>query len=486
MGVIRNQSIRNSIIFYLGMTIGAINTVLVYPNVFNDQPEHWGLIQLIVAYAVVLSTFTSLGIPKVFLKFFPSFNDKSQLLMYSLLLPSIGLLFISIVYFFLRDHIFILLKMDPLLQENFIYVFILIFCISFYEIFSSLSRSYLDAITPVVLNEFFLKTFNLIILVIHGFKYIDFTTFLLLYVIGYFIKLFVLFMINLKNRRISFSLSLSNLNFNELFKFGLYVFAGGLSIMIVTRLDMLMIGYLLDLEQVAFYTLAFYIGNAIAIPGRSVTSISVPLISKAWQNQDYKEIKLIYTKSAINQLIISGLLFIVVWLNIDDVLLLLPEKFSHGKWVVFYIGFAQLVNMSCGVNGPIIVNSKYYKFDLYTNVFLLLITILLNYLLIPIFGIDGAAIATAISIVFFNFVRLIIIYNKMNIQPFSYKTILTILILFFVYFVCYKVNLDNVFLNISIKTILSISIFAIICFKSNLSDDINKLVNDLVFRFLKK
>ena len=115
MGVIRNQSIRNSIIFYLGMTIGAINTVLVYPNVFNDQPEHWGLIQLIVAYAVVLSTFTSFGIPKVFLKFFPSFKDKSQLLMYSLLLPSIGLLFISIVYFFLRDHIFILLKMDPLL-----------------------------------------------------------------------------------------------------------------------------------------------------------------------------------------------------------------------------------------------------------------------------------------------------------------------------------------------------------------------------------
>ena len=55
MGVIRKQSISNSIIFYLGMSIGAINTVLIYPNVFNDQPEHWGLIQLIVAYALVLS-----------------------------------------------------------------------------------------------------------------------------------------------------------------------------------------------------------------------------------------------------------------------------------------------------------------------------------------------------------------------------------------------------------------------------------------------
>ena len=101
-------------------------------------------------------------------------------------------------------------------------------------IFSALSRSYLDAITPVVLNEFFLKSYTLIILVLHGFKYIDFSTFLLLYVSGYLIKLFVLYLINFLNKRVSISFKLSDLNFDELFKFGLYVFAGGLSIMIVT------------------------------------------------------------------------------------------------------------------------------------------------------------------------------------------------------------------------------------------------------------
>ena len=431
MGVIRKQSIRNSIIFYIGMSIGAINTVLIYPNVFNDQPEHWGLIQLLVAYGLVLSTFTSFGIPKVLLKFFPTYRDKSKLLTYSMLIPTIGLFFVSLIYIFFKNEIFILLKMDPLLQKNFIYVFLLIFCISFYEIFSALSRSYLDAITPVVLNEFFLKTFTLVILLLHGFKFIEFSTFLILYVSGYLIKLFILFLINIKNKRISISTSLSDLNYRELFKFGLYVFAGGLSIMIVTRLDMLMIGYLLDLEQVAFYTLAFYIGNAIAIPGRSVISISVPLISKAWENQDINEIDKIYSKSAINQLIVSGLLFLVVWLSIDEVLSLLPEKFSYGKWVVFYIGLAQLVNMSCGVNGAIIVNSKYFKYDLYTNLILLLITVILNFILIPIFGINGAAMATAFSIVFFNLIRLIIIYNKLQIQPFTKKTLITIFILLF-------------------------------------------------------
>ena len=486
MGVIRKQSIRNSIIFYIGMSIGAINTVLIYPNVFNDQPEHWGLIQLLVAYGLVLSTFTSFGIPKVLLKFFPTYRDKSKLLTYSMLIPTIGLFFVSLIYIFFKNEIFILLKMDPLLQKNFIYVFLLIFCISFYEIFSALSRSYLDAITPVVLNEFFLKTFTLVILLLHGFKFIEFSTFLILYVSGYLIKLFILFLINIKNKRISISTSLSDLNYRELFKFGLYVFAGGLSIMIVTRLDMLMIGYLLDLEQVAFYTLAFYIGNAIAIPGRSVISISVPLISKAWENQDINEIDKIYSKSAINQLIVSGLLFLVVWLSIDEVLSLLPEKFSYGKWVVFYIGLAQLVNMSCGVNGAIIVNSKYFKYDLYTNLILLIITVILNFILIPIFGINGAAMATAFSIVFFNLIRLIIIYNKLQIQPFTKKTLITVFILLLVYLICFKLILGNVFLSIGLKTILSASIFIFICIRANLSDDINNLVNDLLLKYFKK
>ena len=138
--------------------------------------------------------------------------------------------------------------------------------------------------------------------------------------------------------------------------------------------------------QYIFNTLAFYIGNAIAVPGRSVITISVPLLSKACENQNLKEIKTIYSKSSINQLIVSGFLFLIIWLNLHDVFTLLPEKFTHGKWVVFYIGLAQLINMACGVNGAIIVNSDYYKFDLYTNLFLLIVTICSNLLLIPKLG----------------------------------------------------------------------------------------------------
>ena len=85
--------------------------------------------------------------------------------------------------------------------------------------------------------------------------------------------------------------------------------------------------------------------------------------------------------------------------------------------------------MACGVNGAIIVNSDYYKFDLYTNLFLLIVTIITNIILIPIYGIDGAAMATAISLLLFNFIRVILIYVKMKIHPCSNSSLYTIVIL---------------------------------------------------------
>ena len=87
MGIVRHQSIKNSISFYVGMIFGAINTVIIYPNVFKDYPEHFGLIQIILAYAIVVSIFTTLGIPKTFLRFFPAIKEKGQLYFLSLITP---------------------------------------------------------------------------------------------------------------------------------------------------------------------------------------------------------------------------------------------------------------------------------------------------------------------------------------------------------------------------------------------------------------
>jgi O-antigen/teichoic acid export membrane protein len=484
MGVIRNQSIKSSISFYIGMSIGAVNTILIYPNVFNDQPEHWGLLSILVAYATLIGTFSSLGIPKTFIRFFPAIKEKGQLYFLSLIIPLFGFLLSCLGYWLFKEELFILLNASQLLQDNFFYIFLLVFFISFYDVLTSISRSYLDASTPIFLNEIFLKSFSLILLVLHGYKLFDFTTFLQLYVCGFLFKFLLLFILQFFKGNLYLKLSLGALKIKEIIVYGFYVLIGGASVMFVSRLDMIMIGALLGLEHVAFYTLAFYIGSVIKVPGKSIFSISVPLLAKAWEEQDFIQIQTIYSKSSINQLIIGGLFFLCVWINIDAIFSILPEKFSHGKWVVLCIGLAQLFNGATGVNGAIIINSKYYKYDLYTNFLLVVITVISNYLLIPKYGINGAAMATALSVLLFNLIRLILIKLKMNMHPFSLRTIKTILLLFAIFFTLdFLPNSNYRFVDIIWKSIVVFILFIPSVLYFNLSEDITLFIKDFKGKF---
>ena len=484
MGIVREQSVKNSISFYIGMVVGAINTVIIYPNVFKDNPEYFGLIQILLAYAIVISTFTTFGIPKIFLRFFPAIKDKGQLYFLSLITPIIGFLLATLLYVLFKEEIFYFLNATVLLKNNFFYIIFLLFFIGFYEVLTSISRSFLHSALPVFLNEVFLKIYSMSTLLLHWFGFLDFSTFLKIYFLGYFLKFAIIFIIQFFNNQFSLSFTLKDLQLKRMLSYGLYVLIGGAAMIIVTRLDLMMIGALLDLQQVAFYTVAFFIGNAIMVPGKSIVAISTPLIAKAWENQDFSEIQNLYSKSSINQLIIGGIFFLCVWINIDAVFDLLPDKFRVGKWVVFYIGLSQLFNISTGVNGAIIMNSKYYRYDLYTSIFLVFLTIITNFFLIQKYGINGAAMATAISVFLFHFTRVILLKIKMNMHPFSYKTIYTIILLILIYFLLiFLPNTGYALFDIFWKSLVALLIFGPLVLYFNLSDDISLMMKDFKNRF---
>ena len=488
MGIVINQSIKNSLSFYFGMFLGAISTVFVYPNVFNDQPDHWGLIQLIVAYSFIISTFSNFGVPKTFIRFFPIIENKSKFYFFSFLLITIGYLLFLILALFFEDWFFKFISASPLLIDKFYLIYFMVLIISVYELFVSISRSNLNSTLPTFLNEAFLKSYSLIVLILHGLKILNFDQFLFFYVGGYLMKLIIIFISQFNTKSINLIFSLRGIKITELIQFGLFVIVGGASAMLVSRLDMVMIGKFMGLKHVAFYSVAFYVGNAIRVPGRAVVAISAPIVSKAWKNNDLKLIKDIYYKSSINQLIIGGIFFVCVWLSVDDIFSLLPEKFSGGRLVVFFIGLSQLFNVAMGVNGAIILNSKYYRFDLYANLFLLAVTFLSNYLFIPdssplkelgIVGINGAAFATALSIFLFNFIKFVFIYVKVKLHPFDIKTLYSILLLLFVYYVVDSLSLDlNPYLNILLNSSIALIIFVPILLYTKLSLELLSIYNN--------
>lgn len=496
MGIIRNQSIRNSIYFYIGMAFGAMSTIVLYPNAFNSHPENLGLLQIIVAYSTVIATISYLGTPKTIIRFFPKVKNKNQLVSLAFMIPIIGFLFFLLFYNLFKNEFLDIINADKLLRSNFYLVFLLVTFLTFFEILSSLSRSLLNATTPIFLKEVFLKGMNILLLFLHWNSFIDFPTFLYLYIFLYSAMILILAVSIFSKFQYKITFRFDEIESKKLLTFGLYVLAGGTSAMLVSKVDMMMIGKLMDLQYVAFYTVAFFIGNVIRVPGRAIGSIATPLLAKAWERNDINEIKDIYVKSSINQFLIGGLLFLGVWLNIDDGLSLLPENFQGGRIVVLFISLSQLFNMVTGVNGKIIVNSKYYKFDLYSNFILLIITLYTNWIFIPetsplshfnIYGINGAAFATALSVFIFNLIKMIFLYIKIGIQPFSMNTMKAILLILVVYFSIEFISFpENIFYSLVLRFSLIFILFIPLMLILKISEDINSIFTEAWNKYFYK
>ncbi len=487
MGVIIKQSINNSINIYIGIIIGAINTILIFPYVFESNPEYWGLLQILVSYSVIFSTFSHLGSPNILIRYFPKILNKTHLISFTFLLCTIGFLFFLLI--FLIFHNSFLKSIDAtdlLLVDNFYLVIFLVFSLSFFDLLSSLSRSYLDSSTPVFFSEVFIRVCVLLLLIFYNYNIIQFKFFLFLFIAIYLTKTLCFFYIQIKNNRFNLSFNFSKLNFKDLLEYGFYVFIAGGSSALVSRFDMLMIEHYIDLKHVAYYTLAFFIGSVIKVPSRSISFISSPLIAKYFEENDYQNVQSIYTKTSINLLIIGGVIFLCIMLNIDDILYLLPEKFSNGKYVVLFIGLTQLVILASGNHNVILVHSPYYKSVIYFVVFFLLLTILTNIILIPIYGINGAALATFISVLIFNTIRMLYVYKKMNFQPFSIKTFVVILMILLIYFSVSYIPLTKItLLDILIRSLISCTLVAFSVKYFKLSVDINSLSSKIFRKYLK-
>jgi O-antigen/teichoic acid export membrane protein len=184
-----------------------------------------------------------------------------------------------------------------------------------------------------------------------------------------------------------------------------------------------MIEKYLTLAATGIYTIAYFFGTLIRLPGKSVSKISSVFVADAWKNDDQKKICEIYNESTINQMIIGVLLLIGVWGNIHNILDILPNAYSAGKFVILLIGLSSFVDMTVGVSKAILANSPSYKMNGYLMVFFLGLIILSNLIFIPLFGITGAALATLLSNIVFHFIKWLFLHHKYQLQPYGIKHI---------------------------------------------------------------
>jgi O-antigen/teichoic acid export membrane protein len=184
------------------------------------------------------------------------------------------------------------------------------------------------------------------------------------------------------------------------------------------------------LAYAAVFILAQNIASLIQAPQRGIIAASIAPLSKAWKDKDFEKISRIYHRSSINQLVFATGMFILIWVNFSDGVLTfhLHKGYLEARYVFLYIGLTRIVDMGTGVNSQIISTSTFWRFDFFTGIILLALTLPLNYILTKQLGAVGPAISDLLAFSVYNGIRYLFLLKKFRMQPFSYKSMYTLLL----------------------------------------------------------
>jgi O-antigen/teichoic acid export membrane protein len=208
-------------------------------------------------------------------------------------------------------------------------------------------------------------------------------------------------------------------------QFSLITFLATAASTLIMKIDSIMVSSMISLEANAIYTIAFSMALVIELPRRAISQVVMPVVADHFAKDNLSEINVLYKQVSNRQLYVCILLFIGIWANIDAIYSFVPNKeiYLTGKWVVFLIGLGKLFDVAFSINSEILVFSKYYRFNLFLTIIMSALIIVLNYLMIPIYGIEGAAGASAIVMLLFNVVKYLFLKMKLGLEPFSKETL---------------------------------------------------------------
>ncbi|MBM3176467.1 MAG: lipopolysaccharide biosynthesis protein [Bacteroidetes bacterium] len=485
MGIVVRQSLITTIISYAGVVIGYINLVFLYPKYLETNQV--GLLRAILDSAMVLTPFASLGVPQAVARFYPRFhsdeNRLSSFITLTLLISMVGFLVMTLLLKFFQDPIsnFFAEEAPELLNYPGLILWLTL-TLTISGIFEQMARSKMMIALPALLKDVVIRAFQAVLVLFYLQGTIDFDQFLFGSVGIYTLTLITLLYYLGILRRNTFQLQLPEKSeIKEIIVFGLITFIGLSSVIVVAKVDSLMVTGFLGLEAAAIYTTTYYMASVIEVPKRALTQSASALLAHAFEKGDLKSASSIYRKTALHQMLIGGLLLTGIWANLENIFDIMPKGdiYEAGAWVVMVIGCAKLMDMSFGPSSEVIGLSKHYWFNLVVIALLATFTVAANILLIPVYGMNGAAIGTLAALFLYNLAKAIFISVRIKMHPFDGRTTRVAIVIMVTVFI--NQLIPKVGSSLSDAIVRSTLLTAVYCFAAiglNCSDEANQLFYD--------
>ena len=479
-----NQSIKNTVITYFGFGIGAINALFLYTNFLGKS--HYGMVAFLLSASNIMMPLMAFGVHNTLIRFYSKCEtetERQQFLSFMLWKPLLLIVPVTLITYFFYDEIaFYILKENPTVEPFLWLIPIIGICMGYFEVYYAWVKVHMQSVFGNFISEVLVRIIVMVMLFGVHWNWLTKDAFIYGLVVAYFLQFLVMkaYAMSVKMPTLSFKLPR---NSKEIFGYSFFIILSGSVAVLLMDFDKVMIPAYENIGSNALYSVAIFIATVIAVPSRAMLQIIYPITAKLMSENKHDELQDLYQKSAINLQVFGGLIMLGIFLNIKQIYHLIPEEYSGGIAVVFLIGLSKFYDVIQGNNNAIILNTKYYRWVLVFGLLLVVMMIGLNMIFIPMYGIVGAALATLISVIVYNTIKLWFVVKKMNLFPFTKNTLLSfgIIIVVFLLFYFWDFSFHPI-VNIVLKSIL-ISIVYMYCnYRLAISAEINQVISNFLVR----
>jgi O-antigen/teichoic acid export membrane protein len=426
------KSFANDALIYTANTVLsrgiAIFLLPIYTHIVSS--EELGALDLFLAFGNIVFLTVALEISQGVARFIPELSDVKRRLAYS----STGLYFTLFMYalFFITASTFYV-ELNHLITGKgeyapfFQLALVHITLHGFFYYLQTQLRFENNSVGYSIVSVFYAAT-NLASVFIFGIVY-DLGLTAILY--STIVSVSLASLLSLFLLRNSFGLVFKLRALKQLLKFSIPLVPASMLIFVSLYIDRYMINLLLDLESVGHYSVALRLASATSLVMVGFQMTITPLVYKHYNESATPESLAVIFKYFV---VFAAFFFLVYSLVAEELLILLttPDFYLVANVIPILVLALLFSNMYVFMPGIGIRKKTYLIFLI--SIVAAFINIVLNYLLIPIFGMMGAAVATAIGYFIF-FLCFVFFSQKLYYVPHKWSGFVALFFItsFFVY-----------------------------------------------------
>jgi len=186
--------------------------------------------------------------------------------------------------------------------------------------------------------------------------------------------------------------------------------------LVIGLTDTVMLGIFMDSEAVGVYGVALRVTRLSSLVLVAVNSVVASEFSALWDAKKQANLSRLARLTTLGMTAVSILIFIVFSSFPQFIMGIFGPEFTQGSRTLVILALGQLITLGTGPVAILLMMTGHEKFHRDTVLASALINVILNAVLIPLYGIEGAAIATAISLSVKNIVAVLFVRAKLGIK----------------------------------------------------------------------